>query len=165
MSEVPGQRSVDPKIHFEAGMTDLLRFDQVRLINIVGTIQYGILYFIIYFFLGMFIEYIFPPFTTKISTNSLALQILLQCLVVLIAVFYVQKFVESIPGILSFFPDLFDRQKLISQGYVPYGIQEYRGEMISSLILVGVQFNLLKKIILLSKILTKKFFNRQYANL
>lgn len=162
MSEIPGQKSVNPKIHFEAGMKDLFRFDQVRLINIVGTIQYGTLYFISYFLVGMFIEYIFPPFTTKISVNSLTLQILLQCLVVLIAVFYVQKFIESIPGILSFFPHLFDREALIRQGYVPYGIQEYKGEMISSLILVGVQFNLLKKVILLAKLLTNRIFHRQY---
>ena len=158
MSYISEEKSVDPKTHFEAGMKELFRFDQVRLINIVGTIQYGILYFISYFFVGLFIEYLFPRFTTKISLDSLATQILLQCLVILIAVFYVQKLVEAIPGILSFFPNLFDRQKLINQGYKPYTIDEYKGEMISSIILVGVQINLLNKIILLAKILTSKIF-------
>lgn len=162
MSMLQDEKSINPRIHFEAGMKDFFRLDQVRFINIIGTIQYGILYFIIYFFVGLVIEYLFPRFTTKISVNSLVLQILGQCLIVLIAVFYVQKFVESIPGILSFFPGLFDRNKLIDEDYKPYTIQEYKGEMISSLILVGVQFNLLKKIILLSSILTKRIFNKSH---
>jgi hypothetical protein len=59
MSYVPGDKSEDPQIHFQAGMRDLLRFDKVRLINVVGSIQYGILYSVIYFIIGVILHTIF----------------------------------------------------------------------------------------------------------
>jgi hypothetical protein len=147
MSHVTGEHSTDPATHFFAGMKDLFRVDTVRFINIVGTVQYSLLYAIVFFFLGIGIERLFTPFRPNTATPSeLIGQILLQCFVIAIAIFYARKFVEAIPGILSFFPSWFNLDKLLEKGYVPYGIDEYKGEMMMSLILVGTQVNLLKKI-------------------
>jgi hypothetical protein len=147
MSHVRGEQSLDPATHFLAGMKDVFRFDTVRFINIVGTVQYGLLYAIVFFFLGIGIERLFPPFRSAATTpNALIGQVLLQCFVITIAIFYVRKFVEAIPGILSFFPSAFNLDKLLDKGYIPYGIDEYKGEMMMSLVLIGTQVNLLKKI-------------------
>jgi hypothetical protein len=152
MSHVSGEKSLDPATHFSAGMKDLFRVDTVRFINIVGTVQYGLLYAIVFFFLGVGIERLFPLFRSGASAQELAGQILLQCFVILIALFYARKFVEAIPGILSFFPSMFQLDKLLEKGYIPYGIDEYKGEIMASLILIGTQVNLLKKIAYLAMI-------------
>jgi len=147
MSYVPGDKSVDPRVHFMAGMKDLLRFDKVRLINILGSIQYGIAYTLAFFIAGIGINFIFPPFTTNYnSLYVLFFSILLQSRVIIIVTFYIQKLIKSIPGIISFFPKYFDYNKLLIHGFIPYGIDEYKGDMSSSIILIGTQINLLKRV-------------------
>jgi hypothetical protein len=146
MSHIRGEHSLDPKTHFLAGMKDFFRMDTVRLINIVGTIQYGLLYAVVFFFLGVGIERLFPPFRANTSTRERIGQVLLQCFVLLIVIFYARKLVEAIPGILSFFPSWFNLDKLLEKGYIPYGIEEYKGEIMASVVLIGTQVNLLKKI-------------------
>ncbi len=152
MSHVRGEQSLDPKTHFLAGMKDVFRFDTVRFINLVGTIQYGLLYAVVFFFLGIGIERLFTPFRPGAPPSELIGQVLLQCIVITIAIFYVRKFVEAIPGILSFFPADFNLDKLMDKGYIPYGIDEYKGEMMMSLVLIGTQVNLLQKIATLAAI-------------
>jgi hypothetical protein len=71
MSYIPGDKSVDPKIHFESGMKDFLRFDKVRFINLAGSIQYGIIYSVIYFIIGLLLHIIFPPLQKGISLLTL----------------------------------------------------------------------------------------------
>jgi hypothetical protein len=147
MSYIPGDKSVDPQVHFMAGMKDFLRFDKVRLVNILGSIQYGIAYTLAFFIAGIGINFIFPPFTTsEQSLHKLFFLILLQSLVIIITIFYVQKLIEAIPGVMSFFPQYFDYNKLLSQGFIPYGIDEYKGNMASNIILIGTQINLLKRV-------------------
>jgi hypothetical protein len=157
MSYVPGDKSIDPRIHFEAGMRDFFRFDKVRFINIAGSIQYGILYSIVYFAIGIIIHLIFPSFTTNISLSLLFGWILLQCVVLIIVSFYVRKLVESIPGILSFFPNYFNISELNAKGFIAYGVDEYRGDMASSIVLIGTQYVLLEKIAYLTKEVAKLY--------
>lgn len=152
MSHVSGEKSLDPKTHFLAGMRDVFRFDTVRFINIVGTVQYGLLYAIVFFIAGIGIDRFFPPFRRSSAPTQLIGQVLLQCFVITIAIFYLRKCVEAIPGILSFFPSAFNLDKLLEKGYIPYGIDEYKGEMMASLVLIGTQVNLLQKIGLLAHI-------------
>ena len=158
MSYVPGDKSVDPQVHFMAGMKDLLRFDKVRLVNILGSIQYGIAYTLAFFMAGIGINFIFPPFTTsETSLSKLFFLILSQSLVIIITTFYVQKLIEAIPGIISFFPQYFDYNKLLTQGLVPYGIDEYKGNMASNIILIGTQVNLLKRVSHFTTEFSKRF--------
>lgn len=159
MSHVDGERSENPYIHFHAGMKDLLRFDQVRLLNIFGSVQYGLLYAIIFFFAGITIEYIFPSFRSGAIIQTLINEIILQCIVLIIVIFYVRKFIEAIPGFMTFFPGILDVNSLILKGLVPYGIDEFRGEAMLSLILIGTQINLLKKISLLAVKASTKIFH------
>lgn len=158
MSYVPGDKSTNPRIHFEAGMKDFARFDDVRLINILGSIQYGILYCIVYFIIGLSLDVVFPQFTKKISLMSLGGWILLQCIVIILISFYVRKFVEAIPGIASFFPNIFNEPELITKGFVPYGVDEYKGDMASSIVLIGTQINLFNKIAYLTTETAKRYF-------
>lgn len=157
MSHVPGSKSQDPKVHFEAGMKDFARLDKVRLINIAGTIQYGIIYCILYFIIGITLHITFPAFSKTESLFSTFLWILLQSVVIILITFYVQKFVEALPGIPSFFPQYFDFNKLLTQGWIPYGVSEYKGDMASSLILIGTQFKLLEKISYFTQEFSKQY--------
>jgi hypothetical protein len=158
MSYVPGDKSVDPKIHFEAGMKDLTRFDKVRLINIIGSIQYGTLYSIVYFIVGITLHIIFPPLIKGQPLLNLFFWILLQCLVLVIVSFYVDKFIEAIPGIASFFPSFFDFNELLVKGFIPYGVSEYKGNMASNIVLIGTQVNLLNKVAYLTQEVAKQYF-------
>lgn len=157
MSYIPGNKSEDPRLHFEAGMKDFARLDAVRFINIVGSIQYGILYSISYFIIGIILYMVFPALIPGQALFTLFLWILLQSVVIIISTFYVSKFIEAIPGIVSFFPKYFDLNKLLAQGFIPYGIEEYKGNMASSLILIGTQFRLLEKIHYFTTEITKQY--------
>lgn len=146
MSYVPGNKSEDPKIHFEAGMKDFARLDKVRLVNIGGSIQYGILYCLVFFAIGITLHVIFPALNKSDPLLNTFLWIILQSIVIILLTFYVEKFVEAIPGMFSFFPDFFDFNKLLAKGFIPYGVDEFKGNMASSIILIGTQYNLLKKV-------------------
>ena len=125
MSYVPGNKSEDPKVHFEAGLKDFTRLDRVRFINIGGSIQYGILYCLVFFFIGILLHNIFPALNKSDPLFNIFLWIILQSVVIIIAAFYVEKFVEIFPGIFSFFPRYFDMNDLLAKGFIPYGIDEY----------------------------------------
>jgi len=157
MSYVPGNKSQDPKIHFEAGMKDFARLDKVRLINILGSIQYGILYVIVYFIFGILLHIIFPPLIKTDPLLNIVGWIVLQSIVIIIIIFYVQKLVGSIPGIASFFPKIFDINVLETKGFIPYGISEYNGDISSSLILIGTQIHLLEKISYFTNEFSKRY--------
>ncbi len=157
MSYVPGNKSVDPKTHFEAGMKDFARIDKVRTINVLGLIQYGILYSIVYFIIGIALHVIFPPFEKGASLFSLFFWILLQCLVLIIVTFYAQKFVEAIPGWASFFPKYFDFSDLLAKGFIPYGIDEFKGSMAANIVLIGTQINLFNKVAYFTQEFAKRY--------
>ncbi len=157
MSYVPGSKSEDPKTHFEAGMKDFARTDKVRVINVFGLIQYGIIYSIVYFIIGITLHLIFPPFEKGVPLFNLFFWILLQCLVIIIVTFYAQKFVEAIPGWASFFPSFFDFTKLLAQGFIPYGIDEFKGSMAANIVLIGTQINLLNKVAYFTQEITKMY--------
>jgi hypothetical protein len=146
MSHVPGDKSVNPKVHFLAGWKDLVRLDQVRFINIVGSIQYGILYSVAYLFIDTFLHFLFPPLVKGDPLLNLFFWIVLQSVVIIIVAFYVQKMVEMIPGIISFFLGYFNLHELKEKGLKLYGITEYKGDMASSIVLIGIQFHLLEKV-------------------
>jgi hypothetical protein len=154
MSYVPGNKSEDPKIHFEAGIKDFIRLDKVRLINILGSIQYGILYCLVFFAIGIILHITFPVLNKSDSLLNTFLWIILQSLVIIILISYVQKFVEAIPGFASFFPKFFDFNSLLNKGFIPYGLSEYKGDMAASIILIGTQINLLNKV---------EYFTREFA--
>ncbi len=154
MSYVFGENSEDPKVHFEAGMKDFFRIDIVRFQNIIGSISYGIIYSILFLIFGMFINNIFPKLNKKQSLLTILNWIIFQTVIIIILVFYVRKFIDAIPSIATFFPNYLS--KLKEKGFILYGLDEYKGEMTASIILIGTQYNLLEKIIYISKIISNK---------
>ena len=156
MSHVDGDRSTDPTIHFQAGIKDLTRLDKVRFINIVGSIQYGILYSLLFFAVGIGIHLLFPPLVKGESLLTICLWILLQSMVIIIATFYIKKLIEAIPGIFTFFPRYFNILELQSKGFVPYGIDEFKGDMASSITLIGTQYRLLEKVVYVTNEVAKR---------
>ena len=149
MSYVIGENSDNPMIHFKAGIKDLLRLDQVRLMNITGSIMYGFLYIILFFIIGIFLHSIFPAFTSSQSLLSLFGWILLQSFVIIICVFYSRKLIEAIPGPITFFPEYL--QKLEKDGLILHGIDEYKGDMAASVVFIGTQYRLFDKIALFTR--------------
>lgn len=156
MSYVVGENSEDPRVHFRAGMKDLLRLDQVRLINISGSIFYGFIYIILFLIIGILLHSIFPITTSSQSLLSLFGWILLHCFVIIISVFYIKKLVKSIPGPITFFPEYL--KKLEQDGLILHGIDEYQGDMAASVIFIGTQYRLLEKIALLTNKLSLLLF-------
>jgi hypothetical protein len=154
---MPGENSDTPSIHFKFGMKDLLRFDQVRFMNITGSIMYGFLYIILFLIIGIFLHSIFPPITNNISLLSLFGWILLQSFVIIICVFYCKKFVEAIPGPITFFPEYL--HKLQKDGLILYGIDEYKGDMAASVVFIGTQYRLLEKIALFTRKLSELYLS------
>ncbi len=159
MSYVPGDKSEDPKLHFEAGIKDFARLDKVRLINVSGSIQYGLVYSIIYLAIGIALHVLFPPLNKSSPLLNLFGWIILQSLVIIVITFYVQKFVEAIPGWASFFPKFFDFHNLVVKGFIPYGVGEYKGNMASSIILIGTQMRLLEKIAYFTTEFAKRYLS------
>jgi len=157
MSYVPGDKSIDPKIHFESGIKDLTRVDKVRLINLTGSIQYGIIYSIIYFIIGIFLHVIFPPLIKSASLFNTFCWIILQSIIIIILTFYVEKLVESIPGWASFFPEYFNFKNLITNGFIPYGVGEFKGSMAANIVLIGTQINLFDKVSYFTAEFSKKY--------
>lgn len=157
MSHVPGDKSLDPKTHFQAGMKDFFRTDKVRLINLGGTIQYGILYSLAYFIIGIALHVTFPPLVKTEPLLNIFLWILLQSIIIILITFYVQKFVEAIPGWASYFPNFFNVDNLIAKGFIPYGVEEFKGNMAASLILIGTQVRLLEKIAYFTTEFSKRY--------
>jgi hypothetical protein len=153
---VVGENSEDPRVHFRAGMKDLLRLDQVRLINITGSIFYGFIYIILFLIMGVILHYIFPISSSSQSLLSLFGWILLHCFVIIISVFYIRKFVESIPGPIYYFPDYL--KKLEQDGLILHGIDEYKGDMAASVVFIGTQYRLLEKIALFTNKLSHLLF-------
>lgn len=156
MSYIKGEDSENPYIHFKAGMKDVLRLDQVRFINIIGSIYYGFLYILFYLFLGIILHSIFPSFTSNMSISKMVGWILLQSFVIIICVFYVKKIIEAIPGIITFFPDYLYNLK--RNGLVLYGLDEYKGDMAASVVFIGTQYQLLEKIAFLTNKISKLYF-------
>jgi len=157
MSYITGENSINPLTHFKAGMKDFIRLDKVRFINIIGSIQYGTLYSVIYLFIGLFLNTIFPPLIKGSALLNIFLWIVLQSIVIILITFYTQKFVEAIPGIPSFFPKYFNIDDLLAKGLKPYGIEEYKGDMASSIVLIGTQVNLFQKIIYFTTEFAKQY--------
>jgi hypothetical protein len=141
---------IRPWKHFQYGMMDLFRTDRIRLYQIVGIFQYTILYGVICFYLGAFLESLFPDADEGKASWKIALEVLGQCFILALSLFYIRLFVKAIPAL----PTLFLPSKTTGRSDLStasYNFSEYQGELIVSIIFIGVQLNLLSKISILAK--------------
>ncbi|NBR60642.1 hypothetical protein EB118_18825 [bacterium] len=149
MEEIDKLR-VQPWKHFQYGMKDFFRTDKARLFQIVGIFQYTILYGVICFYFGAFLESLFPNATDDKDSWKIAMEVLGQCFILALALFYIRLFVKAIPALPTVF--LPSKSRGISDlSTASYSFSEYQGELIVSIIFIGVQLNLLSKISILAK--------------
>lgn len=129
--------------YFHQKLADLLLFDITRINQLLELTQYSITFTISCIIVGLFMNVIFPAYNETIGTLRLFLEIVGELVVLTIGVFYIRKVNHLIPFILY----LNDGKS----SYKPYDTTEYQGELAFSLIFVGVQFRLIRKLALLAK--------------
>jgi hypothetical protein len=129
--------------YFYQRLADLTAFDNTRLNQILELTQYSITYSISTILLGLGMNITFSAYNDKISTWRLFGEIILELAVLTIAVFYIRKLNQLIPFMFH-----------INNGtssYKPYMTTEYQGEIALSIIFVGVQFRLVRKLALFAQ--------------
>jgi len=149
----PFRPDPNSKQYFKRRLRSLLRFDELRLQEILESIQYCLGYLILGFTLGSFLDSVFPDFDKDVSTSSLIFEILLQAILIVIAVFYSRKIVKLMPSLFSH----------TSSKFRPYETSEYSGEITISMILIGSQINFIRKIDLLSHRFETFFIGEEHS--
>lgn len=148
MSTLPIGPDSHAKAYFFERLQKLLNFDEVRIMELLESFQYGILYILVCFFLGVTLDYAFPKYDEKKSSQEIFLEVVLQCLALIIFVFYGRKLVKILPFLFFFKKPLFGSTV---PKYRAYESTEYEGEVVIGFILVATQTNLLKKLDHISK--------------
>jgi hypothetical protein len=141
--------------HVKRHIKSLFAADKVRFMEIVESIQYGIVYLVIGFMAGTVLDYSFPSFNEETPTKVVFLEVVLQSVLLIVLVFYVRLLVKTMPSLFDF--HLGKRVR-----YVPYSTSEYGGELMISLAVIGAQFHLIKKLDFLSRKLYKFIYNREH---
>lgn len=144
--------------HIRERSEKLFLNNEVRVMELLESIQYGLLYLVAGFGGGVVLDYAFPSYNERIPTGKLFVEVALQCLVLTILTFYLRKLVKIVPFL--FVVDFTGSGK---SKYVPYQAEEYGGEVMIALVFLGAQFNLIKKLDLLSRRFYKWFYDEEKA--
>ncbi len=132
----------------------LIRFDEIRLNEILESLQYGLGYLIVAFMTGIGLDYIFPQADENKETWKIYFEVLGQALALIIVAFYLRKLVKIVPFFLYY-------SGSGRPTFRAHESSEYQGEFMMSVIFISVQDNLLKKVNILSdrlyNMITNKF--------
>ena len=140
--------------HVRTRTEKLLLNNEIRVTELLESIQYGVLYLIVGFATGVTLDYSFPNYNEQTKTSVLFTEVALQCLLLIILVFYIRKLVKIVPFLF-----VIDFSGSGKSSYKPYEASEYGGEIIIAIVLLGAQFNLIKKLDLLSR----RFYSWLYS--
>lgn len=132
--------------------------DEIRLMELLESIQYGVLYLLSGFGLGVTLDYSFPAYREDIRTRTLFLEVVFQCLLLIILTYYLRKVIKIIPFL--FMIDIAGTG-LGKSKYIPYKTEEYSGELMIAIVLLGTQFTLIKKLDLLSRRFYSWLYNEE----
>ena len=135
--------------YFQERLGKLLRLNDVRIMELLESFQYGIAYILICFFLGVGLDFMFPNFDETTELGQLFMEVTVQCLALIVFVFYGRKLVKVMPFLFFFNRSLFGSKGVPK--YNAYESTEYEGEVVIGFVLVATQTNLLKKIDKLSR--------------
>lgn len=139
--------SIGPADHWQdyfwKRLHSFTKLDSIRLNEILEISQYSFIYFLAAFVVGGAMNLIFPEFSEYTPTGQLAFEVMGELMVITIAIFYLRKFAKIVPF-------LFQVRIPGTKEYIPYKTTEYQGEIALSIIFVGLQFRLIKKIDLLA---------------
>jgi hypothetical protein len=117
------------------------------------SLQYGFLYLVAAFVGGTALDFTFPRFTKDRPTGQLALEVLLQCLLLVVVVIVIRFIVQKVPFVLH--------HRARATGYAPYGTSEFGGEMMMGLVFLSSQLNLIAKIDDLATRMYEWLFNQK----
>lgn len=157
MSFLPFGPAKNAGDYFKERTEKLVRFNEVRLMEILESFQYGIGYILVCFFLGVSLDFVFPKYDEQKDTTTIFAEVVLQCLALILFVFYGRKIVKIMPFLFNLNRS-FGGSKSVPH-YKAYQSTEYEGEVIIGFVLVATQTNLLKKIDHISKALYAWLFN------
>ena len=143
--------------HIEDRASKLFNFNEIRIMELLENIQYGLGYIFTTFIAGVTLDYVFPSYDEKKETQTLFLEIVVQAILLIIAAFYVRKIVKIMPFMFVLNLDI-DGDGRIPR-YRPYESTEFQGELMMGVIFISSQRNLIKKVELLSDRLYKYLFN------
>lgn len=143
--------------HFVERVQSLFDFDAIRIMQLLESLQYGIGYIVVSFLAGCGVDLLFPTYNEDAETSKLFIEIVLQSLVLIFVVFYVRKIVKVVPFLFVLTED----GKPLAPEFKPYQASEYNGEVMIAIILIGSQFNLIKKIDLMSRRIFKWMFDEE----
>jgi hypothetical protein len=135
--------------YFKQRLASFLKFDEVRLMQILESIQYCLGYLVVGFFLGTLLDSIFPKFEEKKETPSIFWEVVLQTIALVIVIFYTRKLVKLMPFLFTINFDVNGDGRIAK--YRPYESTEYSGEITIAIILIGSQINFIRKIDVLSR--------------
>ncbi|NBO59430.1 MAG: hypothetical protein EBU82_00500 [Flavobacteriia bacterium] len=139
----PDEHAMD---HIRERTEKLFLSNEIRLMELLEGIQYGVLYLVAGFATGVALDYSFPPYIEQVRTSTLFAEVALQCLLLVILTYYLRKVVKIVPFL--FMIDFAGKGR---STYKPYQAEEYGGEIMIALVFLGAQFNLIKKLDLLSR--------------
>ena len=142
--------------HIRERSEKLLLNNEIRLMELLESMQYGILYLVAGFGLGVTLDYSFPSYNEQVRTSTLFLEVAIQCLVLIVLTYYLRKVIKVIPFL--FVVDFTGSGKT---NYKPYQSEEYGGEVMIAIVLLGAQFNLIKKLDLLSRRFYKWLYDEE----
>lgn len=135
----------------------LFEMDDIRIMQLLESFQYGLGYIVVSFIAGCTVDILFPTFDENKDNRTLFLEILLQSLALILVVFYVRKIVKILPFLFVITRD----GKPAAPEFRPYEAPEYNGEVMIAVILIGSQFNLIKKIDLMSRRIYKFLYKEE----
>ena len=138
--------------YIENRIHTLTRLDEVRIMELLESIQYGLGYLFIGFVLGVATDMLFPVYDSTKEPWDVFSEVMLQCIMLIIVVFYCRKIVKVMPFVFAF-----------NSKYRVHESDEYNGEIIIAVVLIGAQINLIKKIDLLSKNVYKWMWKEERA--
>ncbi len=141
----------DYKSHLDERVDKLVRFDTVRINELLELIQYTVLYGITSFLAGLGINAVFPDYDINRPTGRLLLEVLGELCAVVLAIYYIRKLNKLIPFVMLFGG---------GKSYIPYQTTEYNGEITLSIVFVAMQFRLIKKIGLLGQRMNDVIFGK-----
>lgn len=144
MSVSPFKLEKGYKLYVENRFDRLTQLDEVRIMKLLESIQYGLGYLFVGFFLGVGTDMLFPVFDPKKDEFTVFSEVILQCILLIVVVFYCRKIVKLMPFVFAF-----------NSKYRVHQSNEYEGEIMIAVVLIGVQINLIKKLDFLSKKLYK----------
>ena len=152
MSASPFKLQKGYKSYIENRFDRLTRLDEVRIMKLLESIQYGLGYLFVGFFLGVGTDMLFPVYTPEKDIWTVFSEVILQCIMLIIVVFYCRKIVKVMPFVFAF-----------NSKYRVHESDEYNGEIIIAVVLIGAQINLIKKIDFLSKNIYKWMWKEERA--